>query len=88
MTAITTQEFNCRPGRAITLAQKEPVFITHRGEIQYVLMSIDDYAALRASERVRSKENPFVVDDDAYFEFEIPRTGEHLRIADLAFGDC
>ena len=84
MTAMTSQEFNRYTGRAKTLAQEEPVFITDRGRIQYVLMSIDDYQALRIPEDELRIGNPFSMGEEQYFEFEFSRAGGHFRDVDFS----
>jgi len=82
MTAMTAQDFNRYTGKAKTLAQQEPVFITDRGKIQYVLMSIDDYETLKLPEKEFFLENPFAVSEEEYFELEITRSDGTFREVD------
>lgn len=46
MTLMSSREFNQDTGKAKKLAEKEPVFITDRGEPSHVLLSIAEYAKL------------------------------------------
>lgn len=46
MTLMSSREFNQDTGKAKKLSEKEPVFITDRGELRHVLLSIDDYSKL------------------------------------------
>ena len=43
MASMSAREFNQNTSRATRLAQGEPVFVTNRGKIEYVLINIDDY---------------------------------------------
>ena len=51
MAAITAREFNQYTSKAKEMAGTEPVFITERGVVRYVLMNIDDYHELKGSRR-------------------------------------
>ena len=51
MAAMTAREFNQYTGQAKTLAREEPLFVTERGVVQYVLLSIDDYLELKGTRR-------------------------------------
>jgi len=51
MAAMTSREFNQYTGEAKNLAREEPLFITERGVVQYVLLSIEDYRLLKGSRR-------------------------------------
>ncbi|MCL2807998.1 MAG: type II toxin-antitoxin system Phd/YefM family antitoxin [Coriobacteriia bacterium] len=51
MAAMTAREFNQYTGQAKILAREEPLFITERGVVQYVLLSIDDYLILKGARR-------------------------------------
>lgn len=84
MAAMTAQEFNRYTGRAKTIARKEPVFITDRGRIQYVLLNIDDYESLKAAESKSLLQNPFEVREEDYFEFDTPRIDEQARTVDFS----
>jgi len=46
MTLMSSREFNQDTGKAKKLAEQEPVFITDRGELSHVLLSIEDYNKL------------------------------------------
>lgn len=83
MAAMTAQEFNRYTGRAKIIAQDEPVFITDRGTIQYVLLNIEAYESLMASEPGPLAKNPFEVSEQEYFDFEVPRADERTRMVDF-----
>ncbi|KLT73598.1 hypothetical protein PL75_01210 [Neisseria arctica] len=48
-TIITSQDFNRRVSQAQRDCQKEPVLITNRGQLAYVLLSYQEYARLSKS---------------------------------------
>ena len=73
MAAMTAQEFNRYTGRAKTMAKEEPVFITERGLIQYVLLSIEEYESLKTPDQEGFMKNPFEMSEEEYFELEFPR---------------
>lgn len=83
MAAMTAQEFNRYTGRAKIMAREEPVFITDRGVIQYVLLNIHDYESLKRSDPKPLTQNPFAVSEEEYFEFDIPRVGGQARAVDF-----
>jgi hypothetical protein len=47
---MTAREFNQYTGKAKLLAREEPVFISERGTVRYVLLNIDDYQTLAEQE--------------------------------------
>ena len=79
MAAFSSREFNQYTGRAKTLAKKEPVFITERGTVKYVLLNINDYENLMYPNRSNVTGNPFAMSETDYFDFEIPRAEWGLR---------
>jgi hypothetical protein len=48
---MTAQEFNRYTGRAKLLAKDEPLFVTERGAVRYVLLNIEDYNDLQPLEK-------------------------------------
>lgn len=84
MAAMTAQEFNRYTGRAKVLAKEEPVFVTERGVVQYVLLSINDYESLKLAEPRPLGQNPFEVSEEEYFEIEIPRLSGEARTVDFS----
>ncbi|MDR2105986.1 MAG: type II toxin-antitoxin system Phd/YefM family antitoxin [Coriobacteriales bacterium] len=54
MAAMTAREFNQYTGKAKLLADEEPVFITERGTVRYVLLNIDEYQTLAKPRRTLS----------------------------------
>lgn len=81
MTTLTSRELNQDIGRAKREAKLGPVFITDRGKPAHVLLSIEDYRRLTGKRRTLGEAlaMPGVADID----FEPPRLGEGLRVADL-----
>jgi hypothetical protein len=51
MAMMSAREFIQDTGRAERLADEEPVFITKRSKVTYVLMSIDEYDKLKGHGR-------------------------------------
>jgi PHD/YefM family antitoxin component YafN of YafNO toxin-antitoxin module len=51
MITITSREFNQDAGRAKRAALDGPVFITDRGKLAHVLLTIEDYQKLSAPRR-------------------------------------
>lgn len=47
MASLSAREFNQNVSLATRLANEEPVFITRRGQIEYVLISIEEYRSIR-----------------------------------------
>lgn len=66
MTLMSSREFNQDTGKAKKLAEKEPVFITDRGEASHVLLSIKEYAKLNS--QVKSIADLLSMDDDIDFD--------------------
>lgn len=63
MSQITSQQFQLSSKQYLSLAQKEPIDITHQGLRQWVLMSADHYDWLKAASRrvFRAEDTPDVV---------------------------
>lgn len=51
MTLMNSREFNQNVSGAKRAAAKEPVFITERGKLSHVLLSAEDYYALKGGQR-------------------------------------
>ena len=47
MISMSAREFNQNASKATRLAKQEPVFVTNRGKIEYVLINIADYYELQ-----------------------------------------
>jgi hypothetical protein len=72
MTAMTAREFNQYTGKAKLLARDEPIFITERGTIKYVLLNIDDYQTLAEQKQKKTLADCFAMnknDFDPNFDF-------------------
>jgi hypothetical protein len=81
MAAMTAREFNQYTGRAKLLAREEPVFITERGSIEYVLLNIEDYRSLAKPPRTLSAS--LAMDERDYFDYEFPRLEGAFREVDF-----
>ena len=68
MAAMTAREFNNYTGRAKLLAREAPVFVTERGTVQYVLLNIDEYKALRGIGKSLAELS--MVDDDKHYSYD------------------
>jgi hypothetical protein len=68
---MTAREFNQYTGRAKLLAREEPVFITGRGNIEYVLLNIEDYRSLAKPQKTLA--NLFRPDDGLDLDFDFDR---------------
>ena len=66
MTLMSSREFNQDTGKAKKLADREPVFITDRGEPRHVLLSIEEYSRLAG--RGKSISDLLSMDDDIDFD--------------------
>lgn len=71
VSVLSSREFNQQPGRAKLMAKNCPVIITYQGKPSYVLLNIDDYRKLIASNSKVSELLSMPAVD--YFEFEIPK---------------
>jgi hypothetical protein len=81
MAAMTAREFNQYTGKAKLLAREEPVFITERGTIKYVLLNIDEYETLAKPPRTLA--DSLALDEHDYFEYEFTRLKGDLREVDF-----
>ncbi|GAB3064641.1 type II toxin-antitoxin system prevent-host-death family antitoxin [Stenotrophomonas tumulicola] len=82
ITSLTSREFNQDTGRAKKSAEKGPVFITDRGRVAYVLLSIAEYRHL--TEVRRKIADLLAMPEAGEVELEIPRSRDVPRIADLS----
>ena len=83
MAAMTAQEFNRYTGQAKALAQEEPVFVTERGKIAYVLLNIDTYENLNSHKEKQSMVNPFSMSEDDFIALEDVRIDGAFRAVDF-----
>ncbi|MGB4347562.1 MAG: type II toxin-antitoxin system Phd/YefM family antitoxin [Burkholderiaceae bacterium] len=82
ITTLSSREFNQDTSGAKKAASAGPVFITDRGRPAHVLMSIDDYRKLTAT-------NTSIIDllampEAAQIAFEPEQAGTLYRAADLS----
>ncbi len=81
-TTLSSRQFNQNAGNAKKAANKGPVFITDRGRLAHVLLSIEDYRRITGG-RLKIAEMlamPGIEDMD----LEIPRLRDLARPAKLA----
>jgi prevent-host-death family protein len=78
---VTSHEFDQDTSGAKKATQRGPVFITERGRPAYVLLSIEDYRWLAGG--AMSLAEALAQPDDADFEFEPPRAGNIVKLANL-----
>ncbi len=71
MTTMTSREFNKDVGGAKRAAYKGPVFITDRGRVSHVLLSIDEYQQVTSEKK--SLVDILAMDFDEDFDFEPPK---------------
>jgi len=83
MTTFSSREFNQDTSRAKRASKDGPVFITHRGRPQHVLLSIEEYQ--RITNKRQSIIDLLAMPDADLIDFEPPRLGSELaRAADLS----
>ena len=82
ITTLSSREFNQDASRAKKAAKDGPVFITDRGRLAHVLLTIEDYQRLSGSSA--SIINMLAMPDDAEIEFEAPRAQGFTKPVDLS----
>lgn len=82
ITTLSSREFNQRASEAKKAANDGLVFITDRGRPSHVLMSMEQYRRLTASQRKIA--DLLAMPDVADVELETPRPRELARPADLS----
>jgi hypothetical protein len=83
MAAMTAREFNQDTARATRLASAEPVFVSKRGQVTYVLLSIDEYNKLAGRGPRQSILDLLFMEEAEGIEFDIPRLSLPPRGVDL-----
>jgi prevent-host-death family protein len=81
-TTISSRDFNQDTGRAKKAAAGGPVFITDRGRLAHVLLTIEDYRELTQARP--SLAELLSCPELADFDFEIPRAGNLFNVPDLS----
>jgi len=81
MAAISAREFNQYTGRAKTMANKEPVFITERGTVKYVLLNIEEYEQAIAPKRTLF--DSLAMNEAEYFHYEFVRIPDEFKEVDF-----
>lgn len=82
ITTLSSREFNQRASEAKKAANDGLVFITDRGRPSHVLMSMEQYRRLTASQRKIA--DLLAMPDVADVELETPHPRELARPADLS----
>ncbi|WP_436697838.1 type II toxin-antitoxin system Phd/YefM family antitoxin [Nocardioides sp. BYT-33-1] len=78
MSVVSARAFNQSPSAVKAMADKEPVFVTDRGEPTIVVLSIEYYERLTGGGNLRDS---LVMEGDADFEPVVVR--EPGQVADL-----
>jgi len=82
-TIITSREFNQDVSKAKRETMKGPVFITDRGQMAHVLLSVKDYQKMTGKDK--SIAELLAMPEAGSIDFEIPRIeGELYNPADLS----
>jgi prevent-host-death family protein len=82
VTTLTSREFNQDTSKAKKVAERGPVFITDRGRLAHVLLTIEDYQ--RLTDGNMSLSEALAQSGEADFEFNAPPvTGGIFKPADL-----
>jgi len=80
-TTMTSREFNQDTGGAKKAARQGPVFITDRGQVSHVLLSIEEYRRLTG--KGMSLAEAVAQPDAPDFEFDPPRLGKLLDVPEF-----
>lgn len=81
-TTLSSREFNQRASEAKKATTKGPVFITDRGQLAHVLLSIEDYRKLTGGQMTLAQALAQAGAPD--FKFTPPRARMFFRPADLS----
>ena len=79
---ISSRQFNQDSSGAKKAANDGPVFITERGKTSHVLMTIEDYQALKGDDQ--SIVDLLSMDQDIDGEFDVPKVSGIVKPADLS----
>lgn len=82
ITTLSSREFNQDASRAKKAAKDGPVFITDRGRLAHVLLTIEDYQRLTGASS--SIIDMLALPDAADIDFEPPRAQDFAKPADLS----
>ena len=82
ITTLSSREFNQAASEAKRAANHGPVFITDRGRLAHVLLSIADYQ--RLTQQRRNIADSLAMPGMADIDFEPPRANVDIRPADLS----
>jgi prevent-host-death family protein len=83
ISTLTSREFNQDVSRAKKAAYAGPVFITDRGRPAHVLLNIEEYRRLTGERTSIADALAMPENEDDDIEFEVPRSRELARSADL-----
>lgn len=82
ITTLSSREFNQDASRAKKAAKDGPVFITDRGRLAHVLLTVEEYQRLTGTSS--SIIDMLAMSDVADIEFEAPRVQGIAKPADLS----
>lgn len=79
ITTFSSREFNQDTSRAKKAAMDGPVFITDRGRLAHVLLSIKDYQEL--TDKPKNLAEALSMPEADLVDFEPPRAGDEFPVA-------
>ena len=82
ITTLSSREFNQDASRAKKAAKDGPVFITDRGRLAHVLLTVEEYQRLSGASS--SIIDMLAMEGAESIEFEPPRAGGLFGVADLS----
>lgn len=82
ITTLSSREFNQDASRAKKAAEKGPVFITDRGRLAHVLLTVEEYQRLTGASS--SIIDMLAMSDAADIDFDAPRAQGIAKPADLS----
>lgn len=82
ITTLSSREFNQDASRAKKAAKDGPVFITDRGRLAHVLLTVEEYQRLTGASS--SIIDMLAMSDASDIDFEAPRAQDIAKPADLS----
>ncbi|MBK2124530.1 type II toxin-antitoxin system Phd/YefM family antitoxin [Fangia hongkongensis] len=76
ITTFTSREFNQSPNKVKNAAQNGAVFITERGTVSHVLLTLEEYNKIHTDER--SIVDMLTMHDGSEIDFEPPKLSKAL----------
>jgi PHD/YefM family antitoxin component YafN of YafNO toxin-antitoxin module len=82
ITKLSSREFNQDTGKAKRAAKRGPVFITDRGRLSHVLLTVEEYQRLTKDQK--SIVDLLAMPEVAEIDFEPPRLDKLHDVPDLS----